>query len=179
MSRWSYETSDGDRLSVGDGDSAVVIYASTPVASVDLDEDEYAVAVFNLTPAKARELAEWLEIYARAADPTDAKPVPTVKIPLDQLAREIRVRRLDVGSAGNEKIAAGGPISFGIYMRRACGGNSEAFLLEAQAEWDHDLGMINLRPPGVSVAAPGTVLELSPWEIVQAGNKASFEFERR
>ena len=101
-------------------------------------------------------------------------------VPLNSLAREVSVRRLDAGSAGRAKIADGGPIPFGIYVRQACGG-SASFLLEAYAEWDRELGMINLRLPGVSIGetVPGAVVPLSLWEIGQAGNKASFEFERR
>lgn len=81
MSHWNYEEAWGDTLSVTDGDDVVCLSVHTPVQAGDLEEGE-AVATFNLSPLRARELAQWLVLYADAAqdaraDPPGADHAPT------------------------------------------------------------------------------------------------------
>ena len=68
MSRWSHENEHGDRIVVRDGDAdAVSIITTTPLRPGDAIE-EVAVAVFNLPPEVARDMAQWLVIYADASE---------------------------------------------------------------------------------------------------------------
>lgn len=73
MSRWTHETEHGDVLIAKDTGETVSLYASTPVTADDLEEGE-AVAVFNLEPHEARDLAQWLVLYADAAEVAVADP---------------------------------------------------------------------------------------------------------
>lgn len=97
MSRWSYGREDGDRLVVRDADNTVSVVASTPIAPGDLDGENEAVVVFNLSPSDARDMAQWLEIYARAAeqsraDPEDLVPVPDLALALARAGVTLRRR---------------------------------------------------------------------------------------
>jgi hypothetical protein len=68
MSQWSYENEHGDRIVIRDGDAdGVSVIATTPLRPEDAVEDE-AAAVFNLPPDVARDMAQWLVIYADASE---------------------------------------------------------------------------------------------------------------
>lgn len=67
MSRYTYEEDDGSRITIRDGDATVSIVAGVPMSEIDPGEEE-AVVVLNPTPEKAREIARWLELYAKAVE---------------------------------------------------------------------------------------------------------------
>lgn len=67
MSRWTHEAEHGDVLIVKDGDDAVSVYAHTEITADDLEDGE-AICVFNLSPDAARDMAQWLVVYADAVE---------------------------------------------------------------------------------------------------------------
>lgn len=67
MSRWSYGNEHGDRIVVRDGDGSVMLIATTLLRPEDAIEEE-ATAALSLPPDVARDMAQWLVLYADSVD---------------------------------------------------------------------------------------------------------------
>lgn len=61
MGKWSFTSENGDAITVKEASESVCLYGySTSLTEADL--------IINLPPDKAKELAQWLVLYANACD---------------------------------------------------------------------------------------------------------------